>query len=174
MELETVTMHGNPLKLTGALPKKGSSAPDFTAVDQDLNSVNFFSFNKGKVVLLSSVPSLDTSVCSTETKKISQEIEKFGDQILALTISMDLPFAQKRWCGQENVKNIKVLSDYQKRDFGQKYGVLIQGLSLLARTVFVIDANGKIQDVHLVKEITHEPDYKHILREIQQLVSVKR
>jgi thioredoxin-dependent peroxiredoxin len=171
VEHETVTMHGKPLKLSGPLPQKGSQAPDFTAVDQELKPFQFSSLPQSNAILLLSVPSLDTAVCSRETKTFSQKIEKFGSNLHTVTVSMDLPFAQKRWCGQENVKNIRVLSDFQKRDFGQKYGVLIQDLGLLARAVFVIDGQKKIHAVHLVKEVTQEPDYQQILRELESLLA---
>jgi thiol peroxidase len=169
---QKVTMKGNPLTLKGILPKVGDKAPDFTAVDTDLKPVKLSSF-KGKVVLLLSVPSLDTDVCSRETHRFNEEVAKFGPQVATLTISMDLPFAQKRWCGQ-GVKNLQTLSDYQTREFGEKYGVLISELSLLARAVFLVDEKGIIRYVHVVEEVTKEPPYETVFKEVNQLLSSAR
>lgn len=169
---QKVTMKGNPLHLKGNLPKVGDKAPDFTCVDIDLKPVKLSMF-EGKVVLLLSVPSLDTDVCSRETHYFNEQVSKFGTQVATLTISMDLPFAQKRWCGQ-GVKNLKTLSDYQTREFGEKYGVLIQELSLLARAVFLIDEKGVIRFTHLVEEVTKEPPYETVFKEVNNLLTKAR
>lgn len=167
---ENVTMQGKPLTLEGNLVKVGQQAPNFEVIDTELKLVSLSSFH-GQATLILSVPSLDTSVCSTETHKFNQEINKFGKKISVLTISMDLPFAQKRWCGSEGAMNLKVASDHLKGDFGQKYGVMIKELRLLARAVFLVDQEGVLRYVHLVKEITSEPPYEEIYQQISTLLS---
>lgn len=167
---DTVTFKGQPLTLKGQLPKEKTKAVDCELIDQDLRPVRLSSF-KGKILLLTSVPSVDTPVCSLETKRFNKEIAKFQDQVNAVVISMDLPFAQKRWCGAEGVKNLTLLSDYKKREFASHYGVWIEELGLLARAIFICDQNFVIQKVHLVKEISEEPPYETILDEMQQLLS---
>lgn len=166
----TVTLKGQPLTLRGTLPKEKTKALDCELVDQDLHSVRLSSF-KGKILLLISVPSVDTPVCSLETKRFNKEVAKYQDQVNSVVVSMDLPFAQKRWCGAEGVKNVSLLSDYKKREFATNYGVWIEELGLLARAVFICDQDFIIQKVHLVKEVSEEPPYAKILEEMQQLLS---
>jgi thiol peroxidase len=127
-----VTMKGNPITLMGTELQVGDKAPDFVAIDNDLNPVSFDSF-RGKVCIVSSVPSLDTPVCDMETRRFNDEAGRLGDDVGILTISMDLPFAQKRWCGAAGVDRVQTLSDHRDAAFGQAYGVLIKGLRLLAR-----------------------------------------
>ena len=153
-----VTMKGNPLTLLGEDVKVGQTAPDCPLVANDLSEVKLSSF-KGKRCLLSVVPSLDTSVCDAQTKRFNTEAGKLGGDVVILTISMDLPFAQKRWCGVSGVTQVKTLSDHRDASFGQAYGVLIKGLRLLARAIFVIDSQGKVQYKEIVKEVTTEPNY---------------
>ena len=157
-----VTMKGNPLTLMGDEVKVGDKAPDFKVVDNDLSTVSFSSF-LGKVCILSSVPSLDTSVCDIETRRFNKEAEQLSSDTVVLTISMDLPFAQKRWCGAAGITRVQTLSDHRDASFGLAYGVLIKELRLLARAVFVVDRNGIVRYVNLVKEMTEEPDYDAIL-----------
>ena len=164
-----VTMKGNPITLMGTEPQVGDKAPDFVAVDNDLNPVSFDSF-RGKVCIVSSVPSLDTPVCDMETRRFNDEAGRLGDDVEILTISMDLPFAQKRWCGAAGVDKVQTLSDHRDAAFGQAYGVLIKGLRLLARAVFVVDKEGTIRYIELVKEIASEPDYDSILTAVKELV----
>jgi len=164
-----VTMKGNPITLMGTEPQVGDMAPDFVAVDNDLNPVNFDSF-RGKVCIVSSVPSLDTPVCDMETRRFNDEAGRLGDDVEILTISMDLPFAQKRWCGAAGVDKVQTLSDHRDAAFGQAYGVLIKGLRLLARAVFVVDKEGTIRYIELVKEIASEPDYDSVLTAVKELV----
>jgi len=153
-----ITMKGNPLTLLGSEVKVGQKAPDFTVVANDLSPVKLSSFI-GKTVIISSVPSLDTGVCDIQTRRFNEEAGKLGGDVVVLTISMDLPFAQSRWCGAAGVKNVKTLSDYQQADFGSKYGLLIKDLRLLARAVLVVDKTGVIRYVQIVPEIATEPDY---------------
>ena len=157
-----VTMRGNPLTLVGNEVKVGDKAPDFKAVDNDLSVVSFSSF-LGKVCILSSVPSLDTTVCDIETRRFNEEAGRLSSDIVVLTISMDLPFAQKRWCGAAGVNRVQTLSDHRDASFGLSYGVLIKELRLLARAVFVVDRGGIVQHVNLVREMTEEPEYAAIL-----------
>jgi len=159
-----ITMKGNPLTLTGHEIKVGDNAPDATLVANDLSEVKLSSF-KGKKVILSVVPSLDTPVCDLQTKRFNQEASKLAD-VAVLTISKDLPFAQKRWCGANGATAVKTLSDF-RGNFGETYGVLIKGLGLLARCIFVIDDNGKITYVQLVKEVASEPNYEEVLKAVK-------
>lgn len=162
-------MKGNPLTLLGPEITAGMAAPDFSVVDTDLGPVSLSNF-KGKVVIVSAVPSLDTPVCDMETRRFNQEAQNLGDKVKVLTVSMDLPFAQKRWCGNAGVENVQTVSDYQTASFGQAYGVLIDGLRLLARAIFVIDAGGKVAYVQIVPELTHEPDYDAVLGAVKKLL----
>ena len=164
-----VTMKGNPITLMGTELQVGDKAPDFVAIDNDLNPVSFDSF-RGKVCIISSVPSLDTPVCDMETRRFNDEAGRLGDDVEILTISMDLPFAQKRWCGAAGVDRVQTLSDHRDAAFGQAYVVLIKGLRLLARAVFVVDKEGTIRYIELVKEIASEPDYDSVLTAVKELV----
>jgi thiol peroxidase len=161
-----ITMKGNPLTLLGPETKTGQTAPDATVVANDLSEVKLSAF-KGKKRILSVVPSLDTAVCDIQTKKFNEEAGKLGPNVQILTISMDLPFAQKRWCGAASVSNLQTLSDHRDASFGTAYGVLIKGLRLLARAVFVIDEKDKITHVQIVKEVTQEPDYQAALEALK-------
>ncbi|HPD15245.1 MAG TPA: thiol peroxidase [Planctomycetota bacterium] len=162
------TFKGNPLTLIGPELKPGDKAPDFTALDNALAPVTLAAA-KGKVAILVSVPSLDTPVCDLETRRFNKEAASLGSGVAVLTISMDLPFAQARWCGAAGIRNVKTLSDHRDASFGTAYGVLIKELRLLARAVFVVDREGVIRYVQLVKEMTHEPDYEAVLAAVEQL-----
>jgi thioredoxin-dependent peroxiredoxin len=163
-----VTMRGNPMTLVGSEVNVGEAAPDFVALDNTLTPVKFSSF-RGKTCILSSVPSLDTPVCDMETRKFNDEASRLGPDVVILTISMDLPFAQKRWCGAAGVSKVQTLSDHRDASFGASYGVLIKELRLLARAVFLVDRKGVIQYVQLVKETTKEPDYEAIWSAVKKL-----
>ena len=161
----SVTFKGNPITLSGHGASKGDPAPPFTLVANDLSPKSLADY-RGKVIVLSSVPSLDTGICSTETKRFNQEAAKLGDDVVILTVSRDLPFAQKRWCGAEGVDRVVTLSDFRHSDFGEKYGVTITDgplEGLLARCVFVIDREGRVVYRQLVPEIAQEPDYDPVL-----------
>lgn len=162
------TIKGNPLTLLGDEVGVGDRAPDFEVIDNELSPVRFSSF-LGKVCILSSVPSLDTPVCDMETRRFNKEAGQLGTDVAVLTISMDLPFAQKRWCGAAGVDRVQTLSDHRDASFGASYGVLIKELRLLARAVFVVDREGIIQYVELVKEMTEEPDYDAVLKAVKKL-----
>jgi thiol peroxidase len=163
-----ITMKGNPLTLMGDEVKVGEMAPDFVVLDNNLSPVKFSSF-RGKTCILSSVPSLDTPVCDMETKKFNEEAGRLGPDVAILTVSMDLPFAQKRWCAAAGVDKVQTLSDHRDASFGTSYGVLIKELRLLARAVFLVDRKGIIQYIQLVKEVTKEPDYEAALNTLRKL-----
>lgn len=165
-----ITIHGNPLTLMGDAPTVGQNAPEFQALNNDLKPVALSSF-RGKVCVISSVPSLDTPVCDIQTRRFNQEASGLGPDVVILTLSMDLPFAQKRWCGAAGVDQVKTLSDHRDACFGTAFGVLIKELRLLARAVFVIDAIGVLRYAQLVDEVTHEPDYEPILQAVRDCAS---
>lgn len=164
-----IMMKGNPLTLVGNEVKVGDSAPAFEALSTDLSPVKLSSF-RGKVCIVTSVPSLDTPVCDTETRRFNEEAKRLSSDVVILTVSMDLPFAQKRWCGAAGVTGVQTVSDHRDASFGMAYGVLIKELRLLARAVFVIDRAGIVQHAQLVKEITEEPDYEAVLAIVNELV----
>jgi thiol peroxidase len=164
-----ITMKGNPLTLVGPEITTGSPAPDFRTVDTDLNPVTLQDLQP-KVLIISSVPSLDTDVCDMETRRFNTEAANLSQEIKIITVSMDLPFAQKRWCGAAGVDQVLTVSDHREASFGQKYGVLIKELRLLARAVFVLDQSRTVRYVQLVSEVTEEPDYGPILEAAQSLV----
>lgn len=163
-----ITIHGNPLTLVGDEVKVGAAAPDAEVLDNDLNPVKLSAY-RGKVLIIASVPSLDTPVCDLETRRFNDETASLGPDIEILTISMDLPFAQKRWCGAAGVTRIKTLSDHRQAEFGLAYGVLIKELRLLARAVFIVDRQGTVQYVQLVKEVTEEPNYQEVLQTLAKI-----
>ena len=165
-----VTMMGNPITLVGNEVTVGQKAPDAELVANDLAVVKLSALCAGKVCILSSVPSLDTPVCDTETRRFNEEAGKVGEGIIVLTVSMDLPFAQGRWCGAAGVKNVQTLSDHRSADFGKAYGVLVKDLRLLARAVFVVDKTGTIRYIELVKEVASEPNYDAALAAAKKLM----
>jgi thiol peroxidase len=160
---DVVTFKGNPLTLVGNPVKVGDKAPDAEVLANDLLPVRLSGF-RGKICVICSVPSLDTPVCDTQTRKFNEQATSLGDDVVVLTISMDLPFAQKRWCGSANIKNVQTLSDHNKAEFGNAFGLLIKELRLLARAVFVVDADGIIRYIQIVDELTHEPDYEAAIK----------
>jgi thiol peroxidase len=159
-----VTFQGNPLTLEGTQVKVGDTAPDFTVVNNDLNPLKL-SDTKGKRVFLT-VPSLDTPVCDTEVRRFNQEASKLGN-VTIYTISMDLPFAQARWCCGANIDKVITASDYKDREFGKNYGVYINELGLLSSAVFVVDENNKVTYVEYLNEITDEPNYDKALEALK-------
>jgi len=164
-----ITFKGNPMTLVGPDVKVGDAAPEFRVVDNGLQPVTLGD-SKGKVRLVAVVPSIDTPVCDTMTRKFNEQAANLSADVVVYTVSLDLPFAQKRWCGNAGIEKVKTLSDYQDRSFGQNYGVLIKELKLLARSVFVIDRNGKVAYREIVPEVTAEPDYEAALAAARKLV----
>jgi len=153
------TFQGNPLTLQGPELKVGDKSPDFTLLANDLSAVSLRN-SAGKVRLISVVPSVDTPVCDMQTRRFNQEASNLGDGVVILTVSMDLPFAQKRWCGAAGVDRVVMLSDHRDASFGMAYGTLIKELRLESRAIFVADQNSIIKHVEYVKEITTHPNYE--------------
>lgn len=153
-----ITFKGNPVTLLGNEVKVGDQAPNFTVLANDLSEVKLSDY-KGSVRILSSVPSLDTGVCDAQTRRFNEQAAKL-DGVKVLTISADLPFAQKRWCASSGLEDVITLSDHRDLSFGNAYGVVMKELRLLARAVFVVDSNDKITYVEYVSEGTNHPDYE--------------
>lgn len=156
-----ITMGGNPVTLLGNEIKVGMDAPDFTVLDSDLSTVSL-SDVKGKTIIISIVPSIDTSVCATQTRRFNEYASKL-DNVIIYTISVDLPFALERFCAAEGIDNIKVLSDHKDLDFGMKYGFLMKENRLLSRGIVIINPEGKVTYVEYVDEVTTHPDYDKAL-----------
>ncbi len=163
-----ITMGGNPITLLGTEAVVGEKGADFTVVDFGLQPVTLANF-EGKVKIISVVPSIDTGVCAIQTKKFEAEAAELKDTVV-LTISVDLPFAQKRFAGENSLENNHLLSDYQTHDFGVEYGFEIEGLALLARGIVVLDKENVVRYVEYVKEVTTEPDYEAALAAAKALV----
>lgn len=166
-----VTFKGNPLTLAGNAVTVGQPAPDFTLhyYSDGLKTIKLADL-RGKPSIISVVPSLDTPVCQTQTRKFNQELSALADRVNALTVSLDLPFAMGRFCGAEEIKSMRVGSDYQDRNFGNNWGMLIEELKLLARGVFVLDSSGKVAYAETVGEVTHEPNYDAALKALRALL----
>ena len=161
-----VTFKGNPLTLIGPEIKAGQQAPDFKALGAGLAEVSLKDF-KGKTILISVVPSLATPVCDQQTRRFNEEAGKMPGNIAVLTVSMDLPFAQGRFCSTAGIDKIKTLSDHRDASFGQAYGTLIKELRLLARSIFIVDPAGKVQYAEYVKEVTNHPNYDAALNALK-------
>jgi thiol peroxidase len=164
-----ITVGGVPLTLVGDEVKVGDRAPDFIVVDNNLGTFTLSSL-KGKIVVISAVPSLDTPTCNLETRRFNEEASKLSSDVEIITISMDLPFAQKRWCAAAGVERVKTYSDHREADFGIKYGVLTKETRLLARAVFVLDREGTVRHIEIVGDISKEPNYDVILAAARGLV----
>lgn len=159
-----VTFNGTPLTLEGTQVKVGDTAPDFTVVANDLTDVKF-SNTKGKRILVA-VPSIDTEVCDIEVRKFNQAVSSL-DNINVFTISMDLPFAQARWCGNAGIENVTTLSDYKYREFSKNYGLYIKELGIISRAVIVVDEQNKVIYTEYLEEITNEPNYEKAIEAVK-------
>lgn len=146
----------------------GQMAPAFSAVGQDWSEINAIQASQGKVRVLASVPSLETSVCDRETRRFNEEAVNLGEDVHIFAISMDLPFTQKRWCGAAGVDRVTTLSDHKYADFGPKYGVLIKEKRLLRRAVFVVDRQGKVVYADYMPALGEEPDYDEVLAAVEK------
>ncbi|MFA9558744.1 thiol peroxidase [Evansella sp. AB-rgal1] len=155
--MASVTFKGNSVTLPKTEVKVGDEAPQFKVLANDLSEVTLEN-SKGKVRLISVVPSIDTGVCEQQTRRFNEEASKL-DNVEILTISVDLPFAQKRWCAAEGIENLQTLSDHRNLSFGTNYGVAIEELRLLARSIFVVDSSDTVTYVEYVPEVTDHPDY---------------
>ncbi len=166
-----VTFKGNPMTLAGEAIAAGQAAPDFKLhYFQDGMQELTLADLKGKPSLLSIVPSLDTGVCAMQTKKFNESLGEFGDKVNAVTVSLDLPFAMNRFCGAENITNIRSASDYQDRNFSNSWGTLLEELKIMTRAIFVLDAEGKIVHAEYVGEVTDEPNYDAALAALKALL----
>jgi len=165
---DVITFKGGPMTLVGDEVKVGDPAPDVQVLANDLSPVTLSSL-RGKVVVLSCVPSLDTPVCDTQTRRFNEAAAALGQDVVIVTASMDLPFAQQRWCAGAEVDAVQTVSDHRDAALGKAYGVLIKELRLLSRAVFVIGPEGTVRYVEYVKEITTEPDYDAALEAARKL-----
>ncbi|EXX87016.1 thiol peroxidase [Paenibacillus darwinianus] len=163
------TLKGSPLTLLGPELKKGDKAPDFRLNKSLVDSVTLADF-AGKVKLISVVPSIDTGVCDAQTRRFNETAAALGDNVAILTVSVDLPMAQARWCGAAGVDKVVMLSDYKDNSFGEAYGTLIKELRLDFRAIFVIDANDTIQYVEYLNEMTEHPNYEKAIEAAKSLV----
>jgi thiol peroxidase len=164
-----VTVGGNPVTLTGDVINIGDIAPDCMGANSDLAPVALSSY-RGKVIILSFVVSLDTATCDIETRRFNAKAAGLGSDVKIITVSMDLPFAQKRWCSAAGIENVVTLSDYKERCFGERYGMMIKQTGLLARGVFIIDKQGVVKYIQIVPEVADEPDYDAILINARQQI----
>lgn len=165
----TIIFGGKTVALVGSELKAGDAAPDFTVIDNSLTEVSLAKF-RGQVLIIASVPSLETGVCDRETRTFNEKAAQLGSKAQILTISMDLPFTQKRWCGAAGIDRVTTLSDHRSGSFGTAYGVLIQDLRLLARAVFVIDSGGVIRHIELLSDAGKEPNYEATIQAAQKLL----
>jgi len=170
MTNKNITFGGKPVTLKGTQVKIGDKAENFKALKQDLSEFDFYNETEGKIKVISVVPSIDTGVCSLQTQRFNEESTKLSDDVFIVTISVDLPFAQKRFCGAEGIENIEVVSDHKDLDFGDKYGFTIEEFRLLSRGVLVINKDNKIEYVEYLDEVTNHPDYDKALEEIKKLI----
>jgi thiol peroxidase len=166
---QNLTFKGKKLNVVGQPLSEGQSLPRFKLTANDMSDLETSAFD-GKVLVVLSVPSVDTPVCANEVKRFNDEATKLSDQVQILAVSNDLPFAQARWCGASGISRVKTASDFKYRGFGENYGVYLPDLGLLARAVFVADKQGKVQHVEYVTEISTEPDYAAALSKIKTLV----
>ncbi len=164
--MASITFKGNPVTLLGNEVKVGDKAPDFKVLANDLSAVTLAD-SKGHVRLISVVPSIDTGVCDAQTRRFNEEASKL-DNVKILTVSVDLPFAQKRWCAAAGIENVQTVSDHRELSFGEAYGVAIQELRLLARAVFVVDSNDTVTYAEYVSEATDHPNYEAAVEAAKQ------
>ena len=167
-ERQETFMGGNPITLLGPKLETGEKAPEFTVLDIDLLPKHLDDYT-GKIKIISVIPSIDTGVCSVQTTKFNEFAAGFDDDVVVLTISMDLPFAQKRWCGAEGTDRVEVLSDHREASFGEAYGVLIKELRLLNRAVFIIDKTDTVRYIEIVTENHEHPDYERVLEALKDI-----
>ena len=164
-----VTFGGKPVRLVGRHCEVGEKAPSFTLVDGSLQCVTSERFY-GKGRIYSVFPSVDTPVCSLQNIRFNRDAAQLGDDVVVLSVSVDLPFAQKRFCAAEGIDRVYVLSDYRELDFGLKYGFVLEGYRLLARGVVVVDRDDTVRYVEYVPEVSHEPDYEQALSVVRSLM----
>lgn len=166
--MSQVTFAGNAMNLEGTLPAVGAAAPDFSLTANDLSSKKLSDY-EGKVLVLVSVPSLDTPVCDLEVKRFNKEAAALSDKVAIVAVSRDLPFAQARWCGAADVKAVETLSDYRDGSFGKAYGLYVKELDLLCRAIVIVK-DGKVAYTQVVSEMTEQPDFDAVLKAVKALV----
>ncbi|MDD4701624.1 MAG: thiol peroxidase [Desulfovibrio sp.] len=166
--MNTVTFKGNTMHLTGNQPTVGQKAPDFTLVANDMTPRSLKDY-AGKVLVLVSVPSLDTPTCDMEVRRFNKEAAALSGKVCIVAVSCDLPFAQARWCGAAGVQSVETLSDYKERNFGKDYGLLIDELRLLTRAIVVVAPDGTVAYTQFVPEVSHEPDYDAALAAVKKI-----
>lgn len=164
-----VTFKGSPMTLLDGSAKEGDKAPDFKVVDPDMKEISLDDF-KGKIKVITFFLSLDTPVCDLQVKEFNRRASTISPDVVILGISMDLPFAQKRFCHDNEIKNIKVLSDYKYHSFGDKYGLIVKELNLLARGVLIIDRNNILKYFRVTDELTMPPDYDDALKYLEKIL----
>lgn len=168
--MANVTMGGKPLQTNGELPQVGEAAPNFSLTGTDMSTVTLDD-SKGKVRVVSIVPSIDTGVCSIQTARFNHEMDSMPENVVGITVSVDTPFAQKRWCGAEGVEKMQMLSDFKDHSFARAYGVHIPESGIFARAVVIIDRDDKVAYTQLVPEIAQEPNYAEVLEKARQLAA---
>ena len=166
----TITFKGDPVELSGTPPQVGDDAPAFDLVNTKMESVKL-SDSAGKIRVISVIPSIDTGVCEAQTRRFNRALDEMPDNVVGLTISEDTPFAQARWCGAEGVTKMEMLSDFKGNTFGESYGLYMPSMGLLARSVYIIDADDKIAYFQLVPEMSAEPNYDEVLSKVKELAS---
>ena len=164
---QNIKFKGNKMNIRGQDIKEGQKLPEFKLITNDLTEVTNKDY-AGKTLVISVIPSVDTSTCHIQTKRFNQEATKLGSNVVILTVSRDLPFAQKRWCGVEGVDRVITLSDYKYRSFGETFGVEAVDMALLARAVFVVDKNSVVKHVEYVEDLSAEPDYQAALQAVSK------
>ncbi|MFO7246680.1 MAG: thiol peroxidase [Bacillota bacterium] len=168
--MRTVNFRGQPMTLAGQEVRVGDRAPDFRVINNNLEPVTLADY-RGKVKVLLSVPSLDTGVCDQETRRFNEEAAGLGEDVVVLAVSMDLPFAQRRWCAAAGVERVETLSDHREASFGRAYGVLMEDLRLLARAVFVVDRDDRVTYVEYVPEVASLPNFEAAVAAARQAAS---
>lgn len=168
--MRKVLFGGNPITLAGQEIKVGDKAPNFTALNQNLTPFDFYKETEGKVVIISAVPSVDTGVCEFQTTHFNQTAADLSGEVFIVTISVDLPFAQKRFCGAHGIENSAVISDHRDLDFGNKYGFILEEVRLLERGVVIIDKDKTVKYVEYLEEVTNHPNYDAALEAVKTLL----
>ncbi|UCG35748.1 MAG: thiol peroxidase [Candidatus Omnitrophota bacterium] len=168
--IREIKFKGSPLGLVGRAVKEGGQAPTFRLTTNELKEISLSDF-EGKIKIITSFPSLDTSVCDLQVKEFNKRALSFSDEVVVVGISKDLPFAQKRFCDANDINNIKILSDYKYSSFGINYGVLIKELNLLARAILIVDKNNVLRYIQVVEELTNAPDYDGALNKLSEVIS---
>ena len=163
-----ITFGGDKVTLEGKEIKVGDVAPSFKAVNKDLSDFNSEDL-KGKIVVYSVAPSIDTPVCALQTTTFNEEATKLSDDVKIVTVTVDLPFAQERFCSVKGIDNADIVSDYRYKEFGQKFGFMMEELQLLARGVVIVDRDGKVAYVEYVPEVTHDVNFDKALEEVKKL-----